>query len=192
MVGPIIAGALFFLADAPPRSPGVYAETPAGIYHLTAFSESVADDVDSAGLWFPGIERRAPILPGDLVYSFFVARPTPDSAAGLDSFELLFIALDYHTGRQVEHAWLPFHIRDVTPDVSRVTSPELEEHALHGRYTQAITRATGLRGTVETYVGLVIPAASGNGRRIYPVRVGPFAPLPRFRGSARLLPTWRP
>lgn len=196
VIGPVIVGALFFLADASRQSPGVYAETPAGIYQLTGFSESRSDDIDPAVPSFSGIERRAPILLGELVYSFFVVRSRPDSGAGLEfgleSIELLFIALDYRTGRQRDHSSLPLHIRDVSEGVSRVTSPELEARALHDRYMRAITRTPSLPATVETYVGLVIPGVAGKGRCIYPVRVGPRAPLAPFPAPVKLLPTSRP
>jgi hypothetical protein len=176
MAAPLLCGSAWFLANAPSQREGVYVETAAGAYKLNGHGVDVVRGCDlptEGGVPLSDALLTAPVVPGEQPTAFYVIARSDDVAASDDCAQLYFFAANNGSAARVATA-LPLrtHARDVRPQVSRVTSDNLQLVELRKRYLQVITRQPGSRTTFEGFAALVVRRGSAP-PRMYPVRVGP-------------------
>lgn len=169
ILGPILCGALLFFAEAGGQKPGVYLDTPRGMFALSRFSTA-------AGPPFPDVLQRVAVPPDARVISFFVVgRPGFPIAAQLaDAALYLFVVDRRDESFQSEYLPIRTHVSQASPEAFHITSEDLREKNLSGRFFQdVLSRTIRSRASMELYVGLDVSDAVAGSRRLYSVRFGP-------------------
>jgi hypothetical protein len=169
-LGPILCGALLFFAEAGGQKPGVYLDTPRGMFELSRYSTAAAPP-------FPGVLQRVAVPPDARVISFFVVGPPgfPIAAHVADAALYLFVVDRRDEGFQSEYLPIRTHVTRASSQLVHITSEDLgEESPLPGRFFQdVLSRTIRSRASVELYVGLAVSDAVAGSRRLYAVRFGP-------------------
>jgi hypothetical protein len=168
-LGPILCGALLFFAQAGGQKPGVYLDTPRGMFELSRYSTATSPP-------FPDVLQRVAVPPDARVISFFVVGPPgfPIVAHVADATLYLFVVDRRDQGFQSEYLPIRTHITRASPEAFHITSEDLGEKSLSGRFFQdVLSRTSRSRASMELYVGLAVSDAAAGSRRLYSVRFGP-------------------
>jgi hypothetical protein len=168
IVGPILLGAVFLLATAPPKAPGVYVEVADVVYHLVPCGMSDAGTLSA----------NAPAYRG-IVQSFFVVFPDPPQAPLPANWAQLYFTVVDHAQPEADfgrHA-LATDIRSMSPRIHRVVSGQAlrwEFGALaESVYRQSLARHVGNRATTELLLELEFTAFPGDRKCRHAVVLGP-------------------
>jgi hypothetical protein len=168
IVGPILCGVLFFLAEAPAQTPGAYVETADGIYRLST-CEPGASNV-------AGVSTAAPVVAGD-VLRFYLVLPD-DSAAVHAQAARLYLTVVNHAESEADYgrARLATVVRRMNSRVYRFRPEQAlqwgSSEVTRSVYEQALAKMPGSRATAELLVELEVPAPTAGLCR-YAVSLGP-------------------
>jgi hypothetical protein len=172
--GPILCGAVFFLAEAPAQTTGAYVGVSGGVYRLP--------DCVAGASPANAVSSTSPVVPGELL-SFFLVVPDGVSDPAPATSATLFLTAVNHAEPQADYGRtpLPTTVRRMARNVYRVTSDQTLRWDSRGPtgevYRQALAGILGNRATTELLLVLEVPALTAGSCR-YGVTLGPPPALP--------------
>lgn len=182
--GPILCGAVYFIAAAPAPAPGAYVEIVDGVYPLPACAASA--DVSST----------AAVAPAEIRSVFIVLPDDGGEGANVEAAKL-YLRVVNHAAPQTDYGRtpLPTTVARMSARIYRVRSDRALRWDPQGVpsavYREALSRIPGNRGTIEVLLELEVPGRAGGSCR-YALTLGPPPSLPDSDAKWFVAATGRP